>query len=77
MASGQRRFDAGMHAHHHIRCISCSRVDDIPLSADASFDSIVANASTVSGYEEAGCTVDFYGICPECAGKKVRDQKKH
>jgi Fe2+ or Zn2+ uptake regulation protein len=76
MVSGQRRFDAGVHAHHHIRCISCGRVDDIPTNTHTSFGSIITNVKTVSGYDDVGCTVDFYGICPECAGEKIKGDKK-
>lgn len=76
MVSGQRRFDAGDHAHHHIRCVSCGRVDDVISNIHASFSSIVTNVKTVSGYDEVGCKVDFYGICPECAGKEMKGDKK-
>ncbi|HQG32081.1 MAG TPA: transcriptional repressor [Deltaproteobacteria bacterium] len=76
MASGQRRFDAGVHAHHHIRCISCGRVDDVPSDSPTSLGSILAKVKKVSGYDEVGCAADFYGICPKCAGSEVRGDRR-
>lgn len=76
MASGQRRFDAGMHEHSHIRCISCGKVDDIPASAHTSLGSMIESVSAASGYEQVDCTADFYGMCPECSGKKMKSSKK-
>lgn len=67
--SGQMRFDAAMHAHNHIRCISCGKVEDIFMSSDAGLDPIIIQASKVSGYQQAGCTIDLFGICPDCAQK--------
>lgn len=68
--SGQRRFDAGTHEHNHIRCISCGKVDDVPISSDIRLKPVIAQASSTSGYQQTGCTIDFFGICPDCAGKK-------
>jgi len=76
MASGQRRFDARVHAHYHIRCISCGRVEDIPSDARMSFGSVLASVETVSGYDEVGCMADFHGICPKCAGNKNKGDGK-
>ncbi|MBN1636769.1 MAG: hypothetical protein JW920_09650 [Deltaproteobacteria bacterium] len=41
--AGQRRFDAAIEYHDHIRCISCQRVDDIPLGATSGLDYNVQN----------------------------------
>jgi Fe2+ or Zn2+ uptake regulation protein len=76
MASGQRRFDAGVHEHHHIRCIACGRVVDMPSDAQTSFSTIVSNVKKASGYEEVACKVDFYGTCPDCTGEKNKGDKK-
>lgn len=77
MVSGQRRFDAGVHSHSHIRCISCGRVDDIPSDAHTSFGPVISDVIKTSGYAEVGCKVNFYGTCPECAGKKNKGEKNH
>lgn len=68
--SGQRRYDAGVSQdHYHIRCTACGRVDDIPFKVNTGISSIISRASEVSGYTQTDCTVDFFGICPNCAQK--------
>ncbi|MFQ5906385.1 MAG: transcriptional repressor [bacterium] len=29
-AGSQKRFDANVRNHYHVRCISCGRVEDLP-----------------------------------------------
>ncbi len=67
--SGQKIFDAGMHDHDHIRCIRCGKVDDIPMSPAADLRPVIEQAGSASGYLQTGCVIDFFGICPDCAGK--------
>jgi len=62
MASQQKRFDADMRPHHHIRCQACGRVDDIwhplPLPVDLH---ALDTPYQVTGYE-----LELTGICPQC-----------
>jgi Fur family transcriptional regulator, ferric uptake regulator len=66
MGQGQRRFDAVMDDHLHIRCISCGKVDDVLLNPALSTITIKDTVSSQSGYEVLGCEMDFQGICPHC-----------
>ncbi|HOO38979.1 MAG TPA: transcriptional repressor [Deltaproteobacteria bacterium] len=66
MAHGQRRFDGNTDGHDHIRCVSCGRLDDIPLNTFYDMATIMGIVSEASGYEVFGCGMDFHGICPEC-----------
>jgi Fur family transcriptional regulator, ferric uptake regulator len=77
MSSGQKRFDAWRGEHHHIRCLSCGRVDDLPHQADENLEALVARMGDTSGYKHMGFAVDFFGTCPECSGRKTRKEKKH
>ncbi|MDT8273714.1 MAG: transcriptional repressor [Desulfomonilia bacterium] len=70
LGQGQRRFDATLAEHHHIRCLSCGRVDDIPLNPLLGMPTLQENISALCGYEVLGCVVDFQGICPECKKKR-------
>jgi Fur family ferric uptake transcriptional regulator len=70
MVKGQRRFDAVVDDHTHIRCISCGKVDDVPLNPAMNTITIKDSVSCQSGYEVLGCEMDFQGICPAC--KKSR-----
>ncbi|MEJ5242681.1 MAG: transcriptional repressor [Desulfomicrobiaceae bacterium] len=62
MASQQRRFDADMRPHHHIRCQVCGRVDDIwqPLALSMDLHAL-DTPYHVTGYE-----LELTGICPQC-----------
>ena len=66
MGQSQRRFDAVVDDHLHIRCISCGKVDDVPLNPAMSTITIKDIVSSQSGYEVLGCEMDFQGICPKC-----------
>jgi Fur family transcriptional regulator, ferric uptake regulator len=69
LGQGQRRFDAVVDDHSHIRCISCGKVDDVPLNPAMSTITIKDSVSSQSGYEVLGCEMDFQGICPKCKKK--------
>jgi Fur family ferric uptake transcriptional regulator len=66
MAQGQRRFDPTTQDHHHIRCVSCGRVDDIPLNTVRDITNIIDIVGETSGYEVLGCGIDLHGMCPLC-----------
>lgn len=59
----QKRFDATIDPHYHIRCLSCGKVDDIeiPVMAD-----INKTAADISKYQVLGHHIEFSGICSEC-----------
>ena len=68
LGQGQRRFDAVVDDHMHIKCLSCGRVDDVPLNPSMKITTIKGIVSSQSGYEVLGCGMDFLGICPKCKG---------
>jgi len=59
----QKRFDATVDPHYHIRCISCGKVDDIeiPVMAD-----INKTAADISQYQILGHHIEFSGVCATC-----------
>jgi len=69
MGAGQRRFDADMDDHTHIRCIFCGRVDDVPLNQSENITSMLDIVQKQTGYDVMGCELDFQGICPACRSK--------
>ena len=71
MGQSQRRFDAVVDDHLHIRCISCGKVDDVPLNPAMSTITIKDIVSSQSGYDVLGCEMAFQGICPKCKKKMV------
>ncbi|HIP39262.1 MAG TPA: transcriptional repressor [Desulfocapsa sulfexigens] len=59
----QKRFDATIDPHYHIRCLSCGKVDDIdmPVMSD-----INKAAEDLSQYQVLGHHIEFSGLCSEC-----------
>ncbi len=63
----QKRFDADISIHSHVRCMDCGRVADIPVSPN--FD-IEAEAQKMTNFEIYRHRLEFSGLCPECRQKK-------
>ncbi|MCA1959423.1 MAG: transcriptional repressor [Desulfomonile sp.] len=66
VGGAQRRFDGNTVNHYHIRCSVCGRVDDVHMEVMASLEETAKHSS---GYQVMSHTVEFTGICPDCAGK--------
>ncbi len=67
-AGNIRRYDANMHPHSHIRCISCGKVHDIPL-VDASHLNL--NDEILEGFNYVNVRVEIDGLCSDCSMKKI------
>ncbi|PHR30445.1 MAG: transcriptional repressor [Desulfotalea sp.] len=59
----QKRFDATVEPHYHIRCSSCGKVDDVHMKVQDQINQLAAN---VSNYEILGHHIEFSGICHDC-----------
>ncbi len=66
LAGTPMRFDYDINDHHHIRCISCSRVDDVHIDDQIVDDKIKG----VSDWQIVGHQIEMLGICPDCKNKK-------
>ncbi len=62
----QKRFDATVTPHYHIRCSSCGRVNDIDIAVQ---EHINEAAEAASNYKILGHHIEFSGICGKCAEK--------
>lgn len=60
----QKRFDATVDPHHHIRCTSCGKVDDIDVPVQAEINK---QAETVSNYKVLSHHIEFSGLCSVCS----------
>lgn len=63
----QKRFDATVVPHYHIRCTSCGKVDDIDVEVQ---NSINQAAEAVSNYQILGHHIEFTGVCDNCSQNK-------
>lgn len=59
--SGELRYDINTDFHAHFKCRSCGKVHDLFIEQP----SIAIDPR----YQVEGLCLDFYGICPVCAGK--------
>lgn len=61
---GSARYDGRTDDHHHLRCVSCGRVADLPGRAD---DREVARlAASASEFEVTGYRLELTGYCADC-----------
>ena len=64
-ADGQRRYDATLEDHCHVRCEVCGGVDDVYV---VPLETIERSITDASGYNICGYSLSFTGVCPRCAG---------
>jgi len=67
----QKRFDATINPHYHIRCLSCGKVNDIDIPV---MEDINKTAADISQYQILGHHIEFSGICHECSSNAVEEQ---
>lgn len=60
----QKRFDATVEPHYHIRCHSCGKVDDIDIDVQHEINEA---AERHSNYKILGHHIEFTGICMDCS----------
>ena len=61
-SGGKNRFDGNAMPHPHMRCTECGKVEDIMFPAEVP----VPDQLEASGYKITGCTIEYYGVCPDC-----------
>jgi len=57
------RYDGNTGEHYHIRCVSCDRVSDLPVSVDRTIEQ---RARYATNYAIMGHEVEVRGVCPGC-----------
>lgn len=69
LAGTPKRFDGITESHYHVRCMSCGRVDDVPVESIALLE---RSLRTLTDYEIVSHRLEFIGLCPDCR-QEVRD----
>ena len=59
----EARFDGDLSKHYHVRCVRCSRVDDL---VGVHPEQTTEESGDVNGWKILERRVEFVGICPEC-----------
>jgi Fur family peroxide stress response transcriptional regulator len=57
----RKRYDPNTGAHHHLICMSCKKVVDVPEEISIDLPKTVAQNFFILGNH-----VEFYGVCPAC-----------
>jgi Fur family ferric uptake transcriptional regulator len=68
------RFDGNTGQHHHVRCLGCGRVNDLPLSVDTGREEAAARALN---YRILGHHVEIEGLCPQCQDDRALAGNPH
>ena len=62
-AGTQKRYDGNLTGHYHVRCLNCSRIEDIHIEPLSVIEETFREASD---YEIAGYRLEIIGLCSEC-----------
>lgn len=57
------RYDANIEHHHHLVCVRCHRVDDLPA---ALLERVKIPDDAAKDYRILGVSVQFHGLCSRC-----------
>lgn len=64
-AGGQpARFDGNVAPHHHVRCVHCGRMADLPASSSSR--RAEESAARAMNFRVLGHHVEVLGVCPAC-----------
>ncbi|HET7745789.1 MAG TPA: transcriptional repressor [Vicinamibacteria bacterium] len=64
-AGGQPvRFDGNVTPHHHVRCVHCGRMADLPATSPAR--RAEESAARALNFRVLGHHVEVLGVCPPC-----------
>lgn len=61
---GSARYDGRTDDHHHVRCVECGSVVDLPGRVDAG--EVDRLQSSARGFRVTGYRLELTGICPTC-----------
>jgi len=67
------RYDGNTGEHYHIRCISCGRVSDLPVSVDRAIEQ---RAQYATNYAIVGHEVEVQGVCPGCQRASLSEREQ-
>lgn len=71
-AGQQSRYDGNPQPHYHLTCTHCQRVMDVDIPVQKQLDQQLKQA--LPEVDVLGHNLEFYGICPECAGETSDNQ---
>ncbi len=67
----RKRYDPDTSDHHHLICLDCRKIADIPCGIPVEAPKGVARDFTVTGSH-----IEFYGACGPCRRKKRKQRQQ-
>ncbi len=68
---GSARYDGRTDDHHHVRCLGCDRILDLPDRVDGG--ELAKLERSAPGFRVTGFTLELVGYCAACDPGPVRD----
>lgn len=64
---GKKRYEIAINRphHHHIICVNCKKVTDIPLEKE--LESVERDIEKTTGYTLTSHMLEFFGLCSSCS----------
>jgi len=63
----RKHYDPDTSGHHHLICVACERIFDVPEGISVELPGDMAGDFIVTGSH-----IEFYGYCPSCGKKKKK-----
>ncbi len=70
VGGSQKRYDANVNGHHHVRCLGCGLVGDAPAGR---LTDINLDVGEPNGYRVTGFRLELLGYCPRCRERRTGD----
>jgi Fur family ferric uptake transcriptional regulator len=67
---GVLRFDANVARHHHLSCVACGKLQDVPCADVDDSDPCLALQDR-HGWAVRSAEVTFRGLCPACTAQTL------
>ncbi len=66
LGDGKKRYEIVLNRphHHHIVCINCKKITDIPLEKE--LEGIEKDIEKTTGYTLSSHMLEFFGLCKSC-----------
>lgn len=61
---GKKRYEISSDHHHHIICVNCKLIKDVPMEKDLNKQE--KKVITNLGFKPIGHSLEFFGLCSKC-----------
>lgn len=73
-AGSQKRYDANVENHYHIRCVECNRVEDVTIDPLRQIEEAFKEHTD---YAILGHRLEIIGVCADCRQEMPNRERVH